>query len=220
MTLGEGEPAAGPWRVERLTDFARLVLSVVGRPAGRPPIVALDGRSSSGKTSLAGRLASVITGAVTVHTDDIAWSHSRFGWSDLLARGVLEPVHSGRAVAYRPPAWDQHERPGAIEVPAEASLVIIEGVGASRRETADLLDTAEWVQSDLNAIARRNAARVAAGETDADGVAAWMKEEFPFVAQQRPWERAFIVVAGTPDLSHDLSSEVVLANAAGMSEAS
>jgi hypothetical protein len=62
---------------------------------------------------------------------------------------------------------------------------------------------------------QRNAARVAAGETDADGVARWMREEFPFVADQRPWERAFVVVVGTPELSHDASTEVVLGPSPG-----
>ena len=169
MVLGEGEPAAGPWRVERLTRFARFLVNAVGASMGRPPIVALDGRSSSGKTTLAHHLEQLIAGAVTVHTDDIAWWHSFFGWADLLASGVLEPIRRGQAVAFRPPAWDERGRTGAIELPVDASVVIVEGVGASRREIAHLLDAAVWVQSDLNAIERRNAARVAAGETKSVG---------------------------------------------------
>ena len=210
MALGEGEPAVARWRVVRLTELAGLVLDAAGTSTGRPPIVALDGRSSSGKTTLARRLEGAIPGAVTVHTDDIAWWHSCFGWAELLAYGVLEPLWRGQAVAYRPPAWEERDRPGAIEVASDASMVIVEGVGAGRRETAHLLDAVVWVQSDLGVIERRNAARVAAGETDADGVARWMQEEFPFVADQRPWERAFVVVGGTPELSHDPSTEVVL----------
>jgi hypothetical protein len=209
--LGDGEPVMGPWRVAPLSEFAHLVLDAAGASKRRPPIVALDGRSSSGKTSLAGRLERAISGAVSVHTDDIAWWHSFFGWADLLASGVLEPIRRGQAVGFRPPAWDERGRPGAIELPADASLVIVEGVGASRREIAHLLDAAVWVQSDLGAIERRNAARVAAGETNASVVARWMQEEFAFVADQRPWERALVVAAGTPELPHDPSTEVVLA---------
>jgi hypothetical protein len=211
MVLGKGEPAAGPWRVERLTHFAQLVVNAAGASIGHPRIVALDGRSSSGKTTLAHRLEQAVPGAVTVHTDDIAWWHSYFGWADLLASGVLEPIRRGQAVAFRPPAWDERGRPGAIELPADATLVIVEGVGASQREIAHLLDAVVWVQSDLGAIERRNAARVAAGETNASLVARWMQEEFSFVADQRPWERALVSVAGTPELVHDSSTEVVLA---------
>jgi hypothetical protein len=37
-----------------------------------------------------------------------------------------------------------------------------------------------------------------------------MQEEEPFVADQRAWERAFAVVAGTPELPFDSTTEVVL----------
>ena len=48
---------------------------------------------------------------------------------------------------YRPPAWDERGRAGAIEVPAGLELVLIEGVGAGRhwRRTVDAIS----VQSDF-----------------------------------------------------------------------
>jgi uridine kinase len=211
MVLGEGEPRAGPWRVVELSEFARVVLDAVSGSGQRPPIVAVDGRSSSGKTTLARRLEAAVRGAVTVHTDDIAWWHARFAWEELLTIAVLEPLHQGQAVSFRPPAWDERGRRGVIEASAGSALVIIEGVGAGRRETAHLVDAVVWVQADLRGIERRNAARVVAGETTAEDVAGWMEEEYLFVADQRPWERSLVVVAGTPDLPHDPSTQLVLA---------
>jgi len=38
-----------------------------------------------------------------------------------------------------------------------------------------------------------------------------MTEEIPFLAADRPWERATIIVAGTPDVPHDPTREVVIA---------
>jgi hypothetical protein len=55
---------------------------------------------------------------------------------------------------------------------------------------------------------------VAAGEADGDGVAGWVAEEFPFVADQRSWARAFARVAGSSDLNHDRANEVVLGTSA------
>jgi uridine kinase len=173
-------------------------------------VVAIDGRSSSGKTTLARRLEHALPGAATVHTDDVAWWHSCFDWADLLAAGILEPLRRGQSVAFRPPAWEERHRPGAIEVSATASLVIVEGVGAGRRELTELLDGVVWVQADLQVIQRRDAARVAAGEISENAYAEWMREELPFVADQRAWERAFAVVAGTPTIPFDAASEVVL----------
>lgn len=212
MELGENEPPAGPWRVESLARFTQLVLEAAGVPLGRPPIVAIDGRSSSGKTTLARHLEDGISGATTVHTDDIAWWSSFFGWSHMLVGDVLEPIHRGQSVRFRPPRWDERNRPGAIEVPIDSALVIVEGVGAGRREVAHLLDRTVWVQSDLCEIDRRNAARIASGEANGAIVDQWMAEEGPFLAEQRAWERAFIIVNGTPDLPYDPLTQVVIAS--------
>jgi hypothetical protein len=120
LQLAPDEPEAGPWRAESLTVAAATVMQPgQGKGAGhRPVVLAVDGRSSSGKTTLAGRLRDVVTGSAVVHTDDIAWWHSRFGWADLLTDGVLLPARAGQPVTFRPPQWDQRQRPGAIEVPA------------------------------------------------------------------------------------------------------
>ena len=182
--------------------------------APRPAVIGLDGRSSSGKTTLARRMADAAAATGTtavVHSDDIAWHHSIFGWVDLLLAGVVEPVRAGRAVAFRPPAWDARERPGAVEVPAGTEVVIVEGVGVGRPELAELFDATVWVQSDLDEIERRNLVRVGAGELSLAVYEQWMAEEVPFLAEQRPWERAGIVVAGTPSLAHHPVSEVVVA---------
>jgi uridine kinase len=164
--LAAGEPALGPWRVTSLAGFVELVREQVGAPVERAPVLAIDGRSASGKSSLARRLQEAIPGATTVHTDDVAWWNSCFDWAELLAEGVLAPLRRGRSVAYRPPAWDERDRPGAIEVPVTASLLIVEGVGAGRRELADLIDGIVWVQADLDVTHRRDAARITSGETD------------------------------------------------------
>jgi Restriction endonuclease len=109
---------------------------------------------------LAGRLQDAVAGSAIVHTDDIAWWYSRFGWAELLVNAVLIPARSGEAVSYRPPPWDERKRQGAIEVPPGCPLLIIEGVGAARRECAHLIDAAIWVQSDERETERRNLARV------------------------------------------------------------
>jgi hypothetical protein len=94
--------------------------------------------------------------------------------------GFLEPRHRGTAVAFTPPAWTECGRPGAIVVPSSAPLVVIEGVGGGRRELADLVDAVIWVQAD---------------EATAALVDEWQREERPFLAAQRPWERPDHVVA-------------------------
>jgi len=198
-----------------VSEVASTVLRL-GRERGagdRPVVLAVDGRSSSGKTTLAARLREAVPGSAVVHTDDLAWSHSRFGWADLLVDGILVPARAGRAVAFRPPAWETRQRSGAIEVPTGCSLLIIEGVGAARRESTHLTDAAIWVQADESETERRNLARV--GQPDGSATAAdhrsWMAEEVPFLADQRPWERADLVVCGTPRTAFDPATELLVA---------
>jgi hypothetical protein len=175
MKLPPEEPAAGPWRVEPIADVVGTLLGRPPAPDGRPMILAVDGRGSSGKTSLSRRLAGAVPGAAVVHTDDIAWWHAAFDWAGL-------------------------------------ALLVVEGVGSSRRALAHLLDAGVWVQSDLDEIDRRNAVRVQAGEISPAAFDSWMAEERPFLAADRPWERARLVVAGTPPLGHDPRTELVVAD--------
>jgi hypothetical protein len=189
--------------------------------SGRPAVLAVDGRSNNGKTTLAARIRAMVTGSVVVHTDDIAWEHSRLDGADLLIDGILLPVHHGQTVSYRPPRWDEHGREGSIEVPIGCPLLIIEGDGAGRWEVAHLIDTLIWVQADEREAGRRAVARAAnppaADLTNkaVDGIPfdeqAWMAEEIPFKTGQRTWERADIIVYGTPEIPHDPSTEIVVA---------
>ena len=39
-----------------------------------------------------------------------------------------------------------------------------------------------------------------------------MAEENPFIAGQRPWERAGLIICGTPQISFDPATELVIAS--------
>jgi hypothetical protein len=219
LQLAKEEPEAGPWRAERLSTVVNAVTRR-GLGQSRPVVLAVDGRSNNGKTTLAERIRDLVPGSVVIHTDDIAWEHSRFGWADLLIDGILVPVRQGQAVSYRPPRWEDHGREGSLEVPAGCPLLIIEGDGAGRRAVAHLIDTVIWVQADEREAGRRSAARAAdrpaadlANQAhdgppfDEDG---WMAEEIPFNTAERTWERADLVVCGTPEIPYDPDTQIVI----------
>jgi hypothetical protein len=215
MQLAPEEPEAGPWRAEPLGTVIET-LSQPGRrrdAARRPVVLAVDGRSNNGKTTLAVRIRQAVPGSAIVHTDDIAWWHSRFGWADLLIDGILKPARRGLPVSYRPPRWAEHGRDGSIEVPAGCPLLVIEGDGAGRREVADLIDALIWVQSDEREAERRALARI--GKPDqsptVQAYREWMAEEIPFNTAQRTWERADVIVCGTPEIPYDADADIVVA---------
>jgi len=184
-----------------------------GRSVAHPLALAVDGRSSSGKATLAARLQDVAEGPAVVHTDDIAWRHSRFGWARRPGGGILTPARAGRPVSCRPPRWDERQRPGAIEVPADCPLLVTEGAGAARRETAHLAGAAIWVQADEHEAERRNLAR--AGQPGGPPAVRHLRDrmagEMPFPASRRPWESAGLIVCGTPQIPFARATQLVVA---------
>jgi pantothenate kinase len=209
MELLPGEPAAGPWRAVEAHDLVDHVRKVAGQPPGRPRIVSVDGRGASGKSTLAAHLRQAVARSAVVHTDDLAWHEPFFAWGNLLRDGVLTPLRRGAGVSYQPPAWAARGRVGMIQVPADVELVVVEGVGASQRELEHLVDASIWVQSDFAEAERRGIARDVAEGVNGDREQTvafwhgWMAHEVRFLAEQRPWERACLVVAGTPTIALD-----------------
>jgi len=207
------EPEAAPWQGHLFGDVVAGLLAGIGTPDGRPIILAVDGRQGGGKTTVAERLANHVPGSIVVHTDDVAWWESFFGWDHLMAGGILEPLRRGEDVEYRPPAWDARRRGGSIIVPASATLVVVEGVGASRRSLSPLLDGAIWVQSDFDDANRRGIAREGGSRQATDFWWEWDREEQPFLADDRPWERADALICGTPQMSgvsYDPALEIIV----------
>ena len=191
------EPGFGPWRLMPVEDLALELVEFASPVERAVGIVAVDGHSASGKTTLAAALAGTLPNSTIVHTDDVAWHHSFFDWTPLLIDHVLEPAGRGVAVAYRPDAWKDRGRDGAIHVEPSTEWLIIEGVGAARRELAPYLDAAVWVTSDP-IVARTRGISRDGGDAAAQAFwDEWMAEEVPFQAEHQPWERAAFVVNGT-----------------------
>ena len=115
LQLADEEPEAGPWRAELLSA---VIEATIWRARPGPWRAVRSSWPSTGAATPERQRwprgsAQIVPGSAVVHTDDIAWRHSRFGWADLLIEGILEPVHRGLAVSYRPPRWAEHGREGS-----------------------------------------------------------------------------------------------------------
>ncbi|HVH21276.1 MAG TPA: hypothetical protein VNA11_02360 [Pseudonocardia sp.] len=198
MQLPADEPECRPWNPITVGELWTRVLEGRDTSIDRPWVVAVDGRGGSGKSFLADRLvAAAPFDAEVVHTDDVAWHHSFFGWDDLLAEEILAPARERKAVRFVPPAWRERGRVGAITVSSSCSLLVVEGSGSYRRRLEHLYDVGIYVQADADLALRRLLARD--GDTPADRafIAEWDREEQAVMAAGRPWARADVVLAGT-----------------------
>jgi len=194
-----GIVADARWPIVSARQLLQSLLS--DRPRNSLSLVGIDGRSRSGKSTLAEVIADSTDRVAIVHTDDIAWHHSFFGWSDVLIDSVLRPLRRhGGPVSYIPQPWIERGRPGSIDIPAGTELVLIEGVGATRREVSPWLDATIWVQTDPDVALERTIAL----DRDPPGfVEDWMREENAHLAADAPWTRATAVVSGEHPVGTD-----------------
>lgn len=198
-TLYDEEPAVENWELVGDDGLHALVERLL--PPGPNHLILVDGRSGSGKSTFATRLARLLEGQV-VHTDDIAWNYDIIDWDGALVQGVVEPWRAGQDVSYRPPGWVKMGREGAVEVSA-SPLLIVEGVSSGRKSLAELADLVVWVQSDNEQARTRGIERDMQSERP-DPVEAerfwdeWMSTETPYLNKERSWEHAQLIVNGTP----------------------
>jgi len=153
--------------------------------------VAIDGRSGSGKTSLAARLRAELAAPV-VTLEDLygGWDGLERG-IDLLAAAVLGPLGAGRAA--RVPRYDWvrgvWDAPWVLEPP---ELLIVEGVGAGARRAAVYESVLVWME--VPAPVRKKRALDRDGNTFAPHWDMWAAQEDAMLARERTAERADLVI--------------------------
>lgn len=196
MLLYENEPI-GDFRVGAIES---LVERVSLSHAGACTVVAIDGRSGGGKTTLARQLSASL-GAAMLSTDDFAWWHSLFDWPEMLIENAIAPLRRGESVDYKPQAWIERDRAGSIRADAN-QFVVVEGVGALQARMRGEVDFGIWVQSDAQAAKERGLLRDAAERPDPAEAEAfwneWQAAENEFQRAQQSWSSANIWVCGTP----------------------
>ncbi|MFK4637630.1 aminodeoxychorismate synthase component I [Paenarthrobacter histidinolovorans] len=116
-----------------------------------PVIIAVDGRSGAGKTTLAVELAARLRQHHKVslfHLEDIypGWNGLRTGIERYVAT-VLTPLSQGSAAEWVSWDWERHYD-GGLNVTLPAEIVIVEGVGSAADAARPLLDAVVWVEAD------------------------------------------------------------------------
>jgi len=168
---------------QRYSEFEPLAEALAARAEGlaRPLIVALDGRSAVGKTTLAAALGERL-GAAVIEGDDFyaggtgvraeapaALVAACIDWQR--QRHVLEALRAGEEAAWHAFDWEAFDGGLCAEatVKAPAPIVILEGVYAARPELADLIDIAVMLRTDEGLRESRLLAREG-------GIGAWERQ--------------------------------------------
>ncbi|MET3811399.1 aminodeoxychorismate synthase component I [Arthrobacter sp. UYEF3] len=115
-----------------------------------PVIIAIDGRSGAGKTTLAIELAARLREHHVVslfHLEDIypGWNGLATGIERYVAT-VLAPLRRGEPARWVSWDWERHYD-GASRLTQPAEIVLVEGVGAAAAAAAPFLDAVIWADS-------------------------------------------------------------------------
>ena len=182
-----------------MSDEVRRILSALRRSApraGATRVVAVDGRSGAGKTSLAASLAGQLEAPV------LSLEGLYGGWDglehgiDLLVSDVLKPLAAG--VAARVPSYDWVAREWAEPLLLEPpDVLIVEGVGAGARRAAAFESLLVWLEAPAPTRKKRALARD--GDTFAPYWDQWAAQEEKLLAREHTPNRADIVINSALD---------------------
>ncbi len=162
-----------------------------------PLIIAVDGRSGAGKTTLAVELATLLREHHSVslfHLEDIypGWDGLADGM-DRYVRSVLTPLAAGSSAHWTAWDWTTNDD-GDTRLTQPSDIVIVEGVGASCAAARELLDVAVWIEADDDI--RRTSAIERDGDTYSPFWQRWANQEEFWLSTDDPAGRADILVQG------------------------
>ncbi len=178
-------------------EIAAKVLQLVD--AGKSmPIILIDGRSNSGKSTLAAAVQNIIfkdgeSAPRVVHMDDLylGWNGLQAG-ADYLQRFILKPLTDSYIAQWREFDWENPGEPGFESRNGEwrefsgGTPLIIEGCGALNQQSAPLADIKVWLEVDQETRHQRWLER----EGSAEHWAEWAAQEEEFYAREKSAELA------------------------------
>jgi uridine kinase len=185
------EEHADPSHVAAVVAAARAAAPARGSTV----VVAVDGRSGSGKTLLGSAVAAALDCPV-VHLDDVfpGWDGLAAGVA-LVTERVLEPLARGEHTAY--PTWDwERDRPGPTVELDPATHVVLEGCGALVPPALPYAAVRVWV--DAPASLRRRRALARDGDVFAPHWDRWAQQEDAVYAVAHPRHHADLILRTGP----------------------
>jgi uridine kinase len=183
----------------QLAEIADQILELID--SGAPtPIILVDGRTGSGKTTFAAALQNLLfqkgeSAPRVIHMDDLyeGWDGLQAG-VDYLIRQILSPLSRREGASWQEYDWAAGERSGLWREFRGGTPLIIEGVGSLSRIAAEQADVTVWLEADQAVRQARIAARNAEGDGDGSWFAMWTAQEADFYAREKSEEIADKVI--------------------------
>ena len=199
MTFATGDARSG---LAVVRDLGALLRSLPPG-AGRTRVIAIDGRSGSGKSTVAALLHAEL-GAPVVSLENLygGWDGLEHG-VDLLVSEVLDPLAAGRTAHVPHYDWINAVWADPIELPPP-ELLIVEGVGAGARRAAGYVSVLVWLETADRT--RRRRALDRDGGTYLPHWERWAAQEAAMLEREATRDRADVVLRTDAALTSRSSS--------------
>ena len=192
-----------------MQDFHQAVTAITKQVVGLvdknpTPIILIDGRAASGKSSLAAQLKNVLFKELEqaprlIHMDDLyqGWEGLQLG-SFYLNQQILQPLSAGKPAHWQLWDWQKGER-GRADEPGNGwrefsggTPLIVEGCGAISRVSSELADFRVWIEAPKEIRHARWLERD--GEKFNDFWHIWAAQEDEFYQQEKSQQLADLVI--------------------------
>jgi len=187
---------------QAVTAITKQVVSLVDK--NPTPIILIDGRAASGKSSLAAQLKNVLFKELEqaprlIHMDDLypGWEGLQLG-SFYLNQQILQPLAAGKPAHWQLWDWQEGER-GRTDEPGNGwrefsggTPLIVEGCGAISRVSSELADFRVWIEAPTKIRHARWLERD--GEKFNDFWHIWAAQEDEFYQQEKSQQLADLVI--------------------------
>lgn len=187
---------------QAIAAITKQVVSLVDK--NPTPIVLIDGRAASGKSSLAAALKNQLFKELEqaprlIHMDDLYP-----GWEGLIAgshylnQQILQPLKQGKTASWQLWDWEQAQR-GKSDEPgngwrefAGGTPLIVEGCGSLSRVSSELADYRVWIETEKQVRQQRWLDRD--GEKFNEFWHIWAAQEDEFYQQEKSTQLADLVI--------------------------
>lgn len=152
----------------------------------KPLIIALDGRSGAGKTSLAHALTQLFGAANTslLHLEDLYQGWQSLERTSHRLHGLLQQLSSGETASWFGWDWVQHTESTQSFSVQPRPIVLVEGVGSLHSVVRNFVDFGIWLDADD--AERKSRALTRDGDTFAPHWQTWAQQEQNYLAAENP----------------------------------
>lgn len=187
---------------QAITAITKQVVSLVDKTP--TPIILIDGRAASGKSSLAAALKNALFKELEqaprlIHMDDLypGWEGLQLG-SFYLNQQILQPLSAGKTAHWQIFDWECQERGNSAEPGngwrefSGGAPLIVEGCGSLSRLASELAHYRVWIETEQTERHKRWIARD--GEKFNNYWHIWAAQEDEFYQQHNSKQLADLVI--------------------------